>query len=62
MTNEQLLLTENILIDAVKAFHDLDDKKKREQEQNGLYTYDRKPKFEPKEIYKIFARKAAIEE
>ena len=33
-----------------------------EQEQNGLYTYDRKPKFDPKLISKIFARKAAIEE
>ena len=33
-----------------------------EQEQNGLYTYDRKPKFEPELIYKIFAKKAAIEE
>ena len=33
-----------------------------EQEQNGLYTYDRKPKFPTEEIYPIFARKAAIEE
>lgn len=33
-----------------------------EQEQNGLYTYDRKPKFDPAEIYPIFARKAAIED
>lgn len=32
-----------------------------EQEQNGLYTYDRKPKFEPEKIHPIFARKAAIE-
>lgn len=32
-----------------------------EQEQNGLYTYDRKPKFEPEVIHKIFSRKAAIE-
>ena len=30
MTREQLLLTENVLIDAVRAFHDLDDKEKRE--------------------------------
>ena len=30
MTREQLLLTENVLIDAIKAFHDLDDKKTRE--------------------------------
>ena len=33
-----------------------------EQEQNGLYTYDRKPKFDPALIYPIFARKAAIED
>lgn len=33
-----------------------------EQEQNGLYTYDRKPKFPPEVIHKIFSRKAAIEE
>ncbi len=33
-----------------------------EQEQNGLYTYDRKAKFPPEEIYKIFSRKAAFEE
>lgn len=33
-----------------------------EQEQNGLYTYDRKPKFDASEIYPIFARKAAIED
>ena len=33
-----------------------------EQEQNGLYTYDRKPKFDPTVIHAIFARKAAIEE
>ena len=33
-----------------------------EQEQNGLYTYDRKAKFDPSEIYPIFARKAAIED
>ena len=33
-----------------------------EQEQNGLYTYDRKPKFDPKLIHPIFARKAAIED
>lgn len=32
-----------------------------EQEQNGLYTYDRKPKFPPEKICKIFARKAAYE-
>ncbi|MCI8332474.1 MAG: beta-galactosidase [Clostridiales bacterium] len=32
-----------------------------EQEQNGLYTYDRKPKFPPEQIAAIFARKAAIE-
>lgn len=33
-----------------------------EQEQNGLYTYDRRPKFSVEEIYPIFARKAAIED
>ncbi len=33
-----------------------------EQEQNGLYTYDRKPKFPPEEIYPIFSKKAAIED
>ena len=33
-----------------------------EQEQNGLYTYDRQPKFPPEKIAAIFARKAAIEE
>ncbi len=33
-----------------------------EQEQNGLYTYDRRPKFDPALIYPIFARKAAIED
>ena len=33
-----------------------------EQEQNGLYTYDRKPKFPPEVIAPIFAKKAAVEE
>ena len=33
-----------------------------EQEQNGLYTYDRKPKFDPAIIRAINARKAAMEE
>ena len=33
-----------------------------EQEQNGLYTYDRIAKFPPEMIYKIFSRKAAIED
>ncbi len=33
-----------------------------EQEQNGLYTYDRKPKFDPGTIHAIFSRKAAIED
>lgn len=32
-----------------------------EQEQNGLYTYDRKPKFPPEIMYPIMARKAACE-
>ena len=33
-----------------------------EQEQNGLYTYDRRPKFDPATIHAIFSRKAAIED
>lgn len=33
-----------------------------EQEQNGLYTYDRRPKFPPEVIRPIFSRKAAIED
>jgi len=33
-----------------------------EQEQNGLYTYDRKPKFDPAEIAPIFGKKAAVED
>ena len=33
-----------------------------EQEQNGLYTYDRKAKFAPEIIHSIFSRKAAIED
>lgn len=33
-----------------------------EQETNGLYDYDRKPKFDGKEIYKINSAKAAIED
>ncbi|MCI8554899.1 MAG: beta-galactosidase, partial [Clostridiales bacterium] len=33
-----------------------------EQEQNGLYTYDRRPKFDPAVIYPLFARKAAVED
>ena len=33
-----------------------------EQEKNGLYTYDRRAKFDPAKIYPIFARKAAIED
>ena len=33
-----------------------------EQEQNGLYTYDRKPKFDPAWVRGVVARKAAIEE
>ena len=32
-----------------------------EQEQNGLYTYDRKPKFAPELIHRIFSKKATIE-
>jgi beta-galactosidase/beta-glucuronidase len=33
-----------------------------EQEVNGLYTYDRRPKFDPARIRAIVARPAAIEE
>ena len=34
-----------------------------EQEQNGLYTYDRRPKFENMQpLYDAMARKAAIED
>ncbi len=32
-----------------------------EQEQNGLYTYDRKAKFPPEVIAKILGKKAAVE-
>ncbi|MDH7482361.1 MAG: glycoside hydrolase family 2 TIM barrel-domain containing protein [Armatimonadota bacterium] len=32
-----------------------------EQEVNGLYTYDRKPKFPPEKLKPIIAKKAAIE-
>ena len=32
------------------------------QEQNGLYTYGRKPKFDPEIFRKILSRKAAIED
>lgn len=33
-----------------------------EQEQNGLYTYDRRPKFDPAVVHAIFSRKAKIED
>ena len=33
-----------------------------EQEQNGIYTYDRKEKFPAEKLYPIFSGKAAIEE
>lgn len=33
-----------------------------EQEQNGLYTYDRKPKLEPAWVRSVFSRTAAIEQ
>jgi len=33
-----------------------------EQEQNGLYTYERQPKFDPAVVHEIFARKAKIED
>ena len=33
-----------------------------EQEQNGLYTYDRQPKFDTQRLHAIMSRKAAIED
>lgn len=33
-----------------------------EQETNGLYDYDRKPKFNPDIFYEINSRRAAIED
>ena len=33
-----------------------------EQEQNGLYTYDRRAKFDTKRLHDIMSRKAAIED
>lgn len=33
-----------------------------EQEQNGLYTYDRRPKFDPAVIHQFFSRRAVIED
>ena len=33
-----------------------------EQEQNGLYTYNREPKVEAKKIFEIVSKKAAIED
>lgn len=33
-----------------------------ETEMNGLFTYDRRPKFDVERIYKITSRKAAVEE
>ena len=33
-----------------------------EQERNGLYTYNREPKFPPRVLRPILARKAAIED
>ncbi len=33
-----------------------------EQERNGLYTYDRRPKFPPEILYPIMAGKAAMED
>ncbi len=54
--NDALLDNENIFAFCYTQLTDV------EQEQNGLYTYDRKPKFPPEQIYPLFARKAAIEE
>jgi hypothetical protein len=33
-----------------------------EQEQNGLYTYEREAKFDIQRLHDIMARKAAIED
>ena len=33
-----------------------------EQEQNGLYTYQREPKFDPAWAKSVMGRKAAIED
>ena len=33
-----------------------------EQEQNGIYTYDRRPKFDNKRLHAVLSRKAAIED
>ena len=33
-----------------------------EQEKNGLYTYDRVPKFDPERIRATVAARAAVEE
>ena len=33
-----------------------------EQEQNGLYTYDRRPKFDAQWVRSVMSRKAAIED
>jgi hypothetical protein len=33
-----------------------------EQEENGLYTYDRKPKFDPAVLHAITSRKAVVED
>ena len=33
-----------------------------EQEVNGLYTYDRKPKFDPAIMYAVLTQKAAVED
>lgn len=33
-----------------------------EQEQNGLYTYDRKPNFDSEWFKSVLSRKAAIED
>ena len=40
---------------------DYNDGTDDEQEQNGLYTYDRKPKMDPAIIKEINKQKAAVE-
>ena len=53
---EALLFNENICAFCYTQLTDI------EQEVNGLYYYDRRPKFDPKIISAITSQKAAIEE
>ena len=53
---EALLFNENICGFCYTQLTDI------EQEKNGLYTYDRTPKFPPEALKAVFSQKAAIEE